>query len=155
LRLPGWLADEDAGERRGRVHLAVRQEPELFELGGGHEVGLVDHDHDPAVAFGFLGGEQVGGLGHHLDFVETGVSAEGAHDADVEAAGAEGGVGDVDHLVAGGRPATAATPPQSCRRRIADHATRAASATRGNPGTASPWAARRSHGGDGWRTVSG
>ena len=64
-------------------------------------MGFVADEHDPAVPFGSLGGEEVGGLGHQLGFEVAGLGAEGAHDGDVEAAGAEGGVGDVDDLVAG------------------------------------------------------
>ncbi len=87
---------------RGGVHLGVGQQPQLFELGRVEEVGLVDDDHHPAVAFGLLGGEQVGGLGHQLGLEVAGLVAEGADDGDVEAPGAEGRVGDVDDLVPGG-----------------------------------------------------
>jgi hypothetical protein len=101
LPVQGGLADEDPGERGRRVHLGVREQPELFELGRVQEVRL-DDDHYAAVPFGGLGGEQVGGLGHQLGLEVAGLGAEGPHDRDVESPGAERGVGDVDDLVAGG-----------------------------------------------------
>ena len=100
-RLKRGLADQDAGEGRGGVHLGVGQQAQLFELGRVEQVGLVDDDHHPAVALGLFGGEQVGGLGHDLGLVEPGLGAQGPHDGDVEAPGAKGRVGHVDHLVPG------------------------------------------------------
>ncbi len=41
---------------------ALRQQPQLFELGGGQQVGFVADEDDPAVPFGDFGGQQVGGL---------------------------------------------------------------------------------------------
>ena len=38
----GGLADEQAGQRAGGIHLGVREEPELLQLGGVKQVGLVD-----------------------------------------------------------------------------------------------------------------
>jgi hypothetical protein len=90
------LTDEDARERAGRVHVAVGEQAELLELLGGQQVGLVDDQDDAAVAFVFFGGEQVGGLAHDFGLVEAGSGAERGDDRDVEAAGAERGVGDVD-----------------------------------------------------------
>jgi len=63
---------------------------------------LVNDEQDLAVALGGLGGEQVLGLGHELGAQVARLGPERAHDRDVEAAGAEGRVGDVDDLVAGG-----------------------------------------------------
>lgn len=65
-------------------------------------MGFVDYEHDSAVAFRGFGGEQVGGLGHELGSLVAGFCSEGSDDGDVEASGAEGGVGDVDDLVSGG-----------------------------------------------------
>ena len=98
----GGLADQDPGERAGAVHVRVGHEPQFLELVGLQEVRLIDDEHDGAVPFGGLGGEQVGGLGHQLGFEVAGLGAEGPDDLHVEAAGAEGGVGDVDDLVPGG-----------------------------------------------------
>src|SRR5215470_1493231 len=61
---------------------------------------LINDDDDAAVALGLLGFEQLLGLGHDLGLEEARSGAEGADDGDVEATGAEGGVGDVDDLVA-------------------------------------------------------
>jgi hypothetical protein len=55
-------------------------------------VRLVTDDHDAAVRFAGLGGEQVAGLGHQLGFRVARPTAEGADDGDVEAAGAEPGL---------------------------------------------------------------
>ena len=38
--------------------LGVGQQPQLFELVGGEQVGFVDDQHDVPAAFGFLGGER-------------------------------------------------------------------------------------------------
>src|SRR5260370_992115 len=65
-------------------------------------MSLVADEDDAAVPFGGLGGEQVAGLGHQLGFEVAGLGAERADDGDIQAPGAEGGVGDVDDLVAGG-----------------------------------------------------
>ena len=86
---------------RDDVHLGIRQQPQLLELGRRQQMGLIDHEHDAAVPFGGLGGEQVGGLGHQFGFEVARLGAQGPHDGDVEPAGAERGVGDVDDLVPG------------------------------------------------------
>jgi hypothetical protein len=65
-------------------------------------VSFVDaHDGDPA-AFGCFGGECVAGLGDQGGVVEAGLCAERGHNVVVDAAGVDGGVGDVDQVVAGG-----------------------------------------------------
>ena len=61
-RRVGW-PDEQPGERGDGVHLAVGQQPQLLELVGGEQVGLVDGHDDGSAAFVFLGGEVVHGLG--------------------------------------------------------------------------------------------
>ena len=86
----------------GAVHLGVGHEPQFLQLGGVQQVRLIDDEHDAAVPLGGLGGEQVGGLGHQLGLEVAGLGAERPDDLHVEAPGAEGGVGDVDDLVAGG-----------------------------------------------------
>jgi hypothetical protein len=101
LPVQGGLPGQDRGERRRRVHLRVRQQPQLFELVGLQEVRLIADDHDAAVPLGGLGGEQVGRLGHQLGLEVAGPVAERADDGDIQPAGAEGGVGDVDDLVPG------------------------------------------------------
>ncbi len=65
-------------------------------------MGFVADEYDPAVPFCGLGGEQVGGLGHQLGFEVAGPGAQRPDDGDIQAAGAERRVGDVDDLVAGG-----------------------------------------------------
>jgi hypothetical protein len=102
LPVQGGLPGQDAGERGRRVHLAVRQEPQFLQLGRVEEVGLIADHHDAAVPLGGLGGEQVRCLGHQLGFEVAGLGAERADDRHVQAPGPERGVGDVDHLVAGG-----------------------------------------------------
>ncbi len=95
------LPGQDGGERGCRVHLRVRQEPQFFKLVWLQEVRFVDDDHDAAVPLGGLGGEQVAGLGHQLGLEVARPVTQRADDGDVKPAGAEGGVGDVDDLVAG------------------------------------------------------
>jgi hypothetical protein len=51
--------------------------------------------------------QQLTRLGHHLGRVEAGAGAQGLHDADVEAPGPEGRVGDVDEGVTGGKSSEA------------------------------------------------
>src|SRR5262245_2214442 len=53
------------------------------------------------MTLGLLSLQQLLSLGHDLGLEEARAGAEGADDCDVEAPGAEGGVGDVDDLVAG------------------------------------------------------
>lgn len=72
---------------------------QLLELGGGQQVGVVDHEDDAAVALGLLGRQQRRGLGHDLGLAESGMAAEGADDGDVEAPSAKGRVGHVDDVV--------------------------------------------------------
>ncbi len=97
----GRLADEDAGEGALGVHVGVGEQAQLLQLFGGQQVGLVDADDDAAAAFVLFGGEQVGGLAHDFGLVEAGAATQRGDDGDVEASGADGGVGDVDDLVAG------------------------------------------------------
>jgi hypothetical protein len=96
------LPGQDAGERGGGVHLGVGEQPQLFKLVGLEEMSLIADHYDPAVPFCGFGGEQIAGLGHQLGFEVARLGAQRADDGDVKAAGAEGGVGDVDDLVAGG-----------------------------------------------------
>ncbi len=66
------------------------------------EVTLVDAQDGDATAFGVFGGQRVTGLGNQGGVVEAGPPAQGADDVVVDASGADGGVGDVDQVVAGG-----------------------------------------------------
>jgi hypothetical protein len=95
------LADEETRERGVGVHVRVGEQAELFELVGGEEVGFVDDDHDAFAAFVLFGGERVGGLGDERRLVEAGDATQRGDDRGVEAAGADGGVAEVDDRVAG------------------------------------------------------
>jgi hypothetical protein len=64
-------------------------------------MSLVADEHDPAVPFCCLGGEQVAGLGHQLGFEVAGLGAQRPDDGDIQAPGSERRVGDVDDLVPG------------------------------------------------------
>ena len=68
----------------------------------GEEVALVDAQDGDAAAFGVFGGQRVAGLRDQGGVVEAGPPAQRGHDVVVDAAGADGGVGDVDQVVAGG-----------------------------------------------------
>ena len=59
----GGLADQQAGEGAGGVHVVVGEHADRFELGVVEQVGFVDDEDGGAAAFGVLGGEGVGGLG--------------------------------------------------------------------------------------------
>lgn len=83
------------------VHLGAGEEADLLELLGAEQVRLVDDEDDPSPALGLLRREEGLGLGHHLGLEEARGGAQRGDDRDVEAAGAEGGVGDVDDLVRG------------------------------------------------------
>lgn len=63
---------------------------------------LVEDEDDTTPAFLLFGGEQCLCLGHDLGLEEARLGAERADDGDVKTAGAERGVGDIDHLVRGG-----------------------------------------------------
>jgi DNA-binding Xre family transcriptional regulator len=56
------LADEQAGQRAGGVHLVVGEHPDGLELVVVEQVRLVDDEHGGAAAFAVLGGQQAGGL---------------------------------------------------------------------------------------------
>ena len=81
LPVEGGLPGQDRGERGGGVHLGVRQQPQLLELGRLQEMRLIADQYDAAVPFCGLGGEQVAGLGHQLGLQVAGLGAEGADDA--------------------------------------------------------------------------
>jgi hypothetical protein len=98
----GGLAEQDQPERAAGVHVGVGQQPQLFELLDGEQVGFVDDEHDGLAAFAGLGGEQVGGLGDQGGPVELGDVAECGDQVVVDAAGADHGVGQVDDGEPGG-----------------------------------------------------
>ncbi len=91
----GGLTQEDACEGTAAIHVGVGEQAEFLELGSREQVCFVDHDDDAAVTLGRLGLEELLGLSHHLGFEEARDGAECADDGDVQAAGAEGGVGDL------------------------------------------------------------
>ncbi len=76
---------------------------------------LVDDEHDPTVSLRLLGLQELLGLDHHLGLEEARLGTEGADHGDVEPTGAEGGVGDVDHLMAQGVEESSSRP---CRHRL-------------------------------------
>ena len=88
------------GDRR--VHVVVGEHADAFELGVVEQVGFVDDEDGGAAAFGGFGGEGVGGLWDEGGHVGAGQAAEGGDDGVVDAAGADGGVAEVDDGVAGG-----------------------------------------------------
>src|SRR5271166_1676182 len=97
----GGLADEQAGQRAGRVHLRIRQDPDGLELMVRQEMGLVDgQDGDPAPLV-VLGGEQGGGLGGEGGAAVGGPAAERGDDLVVDAPGAGGRIGQVNQCVPG------------------------------------------------------
>jgi len=98
----GGLAEQDGGEGGGGVEFVVGEQAQGFQCVVGQEVGFVDEQDGGAGAFGVFGGEGVAGLGDQGRGVEAGVAAQGGDDVVVDAAGADGGVGDVDQVVAGG-----------------------------------------------------
>ncbi len=87
------LTEEDAGEGAAAIHIGVGEQAELLELLGRQQVRLVDHNDDATVTFSLLGFEELLGLGHHLGLEEARSGAQGTDHGDVEAAGAEGGIG--------------------------------------------------------------
>ena len=56
-RRVGWPTSS-AANGLAESMLGVGQQPQLFELVGGEQVGFVDGDHDATAAFVVLGGEQ-------------------------------------------------------------------------------------------------
>ncbi len=65
-------------------------------------MSLIADEHDPAVPFCGLGGEQVAGLGHQLGLEVARPGAQRPDDGDIQPAGAERRVGDIYDLVPGG-----------------------------------------------------
>lgn len=57
------LAQEQKSERRGAVHLRVREQAELFELASVKQMALVNDDYDPSSALGGHFGQQLACLG--------------------------------------------------------------------------------------------
>src|SRR5262249_43220891 len=92
----GGLPDQEGGCRRAGVHVVVGEHPDGLEAGVVEQVGFVDDQHGGASAFGGLQSEGVGGLGDEGCGVEAGLPAQGGDDGVVDAAGSDGGVGQVD-----------------------------------------------------------
>ena len=100
-RRVGWPTSRQAnGERL--VHVVVGEHADAFELVVVEQVGLVDDQDGGAAAFVVFGGEGVGGLGDRGWPCGCGEPAEGGDDGVVDAAGADGGVAEVDDGVPGG-----------------------------------------------------
>ena len=59
----GGLADEQAGQRAGSIHLGVGQDPDGLKLIVAEQVRLVDDQERDTAALAVLGGDQAGGLG--------------------------------------------------------------------------------------------
>ena len=100
----GGLADEQAGERAGGVHVVVGEHPDRFELVVVEQVRLVDHHDGGAAAFGVFDGQRVGGLRDQGGVVGQGLAAERGDDLVVDAADPDRGVGQVDDRCAGWGP---------------------------------------------------
>ena len=96
------LAEKYCGERGFGVEPVIGQQPQRFQGIVGEEVGLVDAQDGDAAPFGCFGGQRVAGLRDEGGVVEAGPPAERGHDVVVDATGGDGGVGDVDQVVAGG-----------------------------------------------------
>ena len=73
----GGLADQQAGERAGGVHVVVGEHPDRLELGVVEQVGLVDDQDGGAAAFGLFDGEGVDGLRDEGGVVGQRVAARG------------------------------------------------------------------------------
>ena len=98
----GGLAQHDGGERGFGVELVVGQQPQCLQGLVAEQVPLIDtHDGHPS-AFGVFGGQRVTGLGHQRGVVEAGFAAQRGDHVVIDAPRADGGVGDVDEVVAGG-----------------------------------------------------
>jgi hypothetical protein len=80
--------------------LVIRQEPQRFQLVVAEEVGLLDDQDGGASALGLFGGERVGGLRSQGRVVGQGLPAQGGDDAVVDSAHPDGGIGQVDDVVA-------------------------------------------------------
>jgi hypothetical protein len=59
------------------VHLGVREEPELLELVGGEQMGLIDDQDDSLAPLGLLGGQGIRGLGDEGRLVKGGARHRG------------------------------------------------------------------------------
>src|SRR6266571_2318438 len=97
----GGLADEQAGQRAGRVHLRIRQDPDGLELVVCQEMGLVDCQYGDPAPLVMLGGEQGGGLGGEGSGAVGGPGAERGDHLVVDAPGAGGRIGQVNQCVPG------------------------------------------------------
>ena len=102
------LAEQQTRERRARVHLGVRQHPQLFELLDRQHVRLIQDENHGLAALGGLRGEQLGRLRDQRRPVEPWGRAERRDDLSVDPARPDRRVGQVDDRVparvqAGGR----------------------------------------------------
>jgi hypothetical protein len=97
----------------------VGEHPDRLELGVVEEVGLVDDQDRGAAAFGLFDGQCVGGLGDEGGVMDEGLPDEDGDDLGVDAADADGGVGQVDDGVPGWGPGLPARrgSRRFCRRR--------------------------------------
>jgi hypothetical protein len=76
----GGLADQEAGERAGGVHVVIGEHADRLELRVVEEVGFVDDQDGGAAAFGLLDGEGVDGLRDQGGVVGQGSLPEGGDD---------------------------------------------------------------------------
>src|SRR6266581_9584891 len=72
----GGLADEQAGQRAGSVHVGVGQDPDGLKLVVAEQVRLVDDQERDAAALAVLGGDEGGGLGGEGGAAVGGPAAE-------------------------------------------------------------------------------
>jgi hypothetical protein len=68
----------------------------------GDSVSLVDTQDRDSAALAMFGSQCVAGLGDQRGVVEAGPPAERGHDVVVDASGPDGGIGNLDQVVAGG-----------------------------------------------------
>ena len=93
LRRRVGLADEEAGQRAGTVHLMIRQHAHSLQLIVVEQMRLVDHEDGHSASLCVLGGERVGGLRDEGGLLALGDAAERGDDGVVDPADPDGGGG--------------------------------------------------------------
>ena len=99
MRAQGGLADQQAGEGAGGVHVVLGQHADGLQLGVVEQVGFVQDEDRGAAPFGLFGGQprRFGGRGWRG---APTLPAERGDDLVVDAADPDGGVGQVDDRIA-------------------------------------------------------